>query len=118
MAFVPAKPLPAELGKAYLESLGWEMGGSFWEEMVVLPKETDKVWMPYIEMQKEAGFDLLPYCGQKVLRLSCPISNYPDVSGVQATLYYDGNTLIGGDIYSPALDGFMHALSPRESDTF
>ncbi len=109
---------PAEKCKAHLEKLGWEVCGGFLEETVILPGSDNPVWQNYLDMQKENGFDMEPYCGKPVLRLSASIGNHMGGSGVQTNVYWADGKIIGGDILSPALDGFMHGLCPREEAVF
>ncbi len=96
--------------RALLESCGWQTAGAFTEEAVTLPTKEDATWATYLAMQQENGFDMEPFAGRQVLRLSCRIGNHPAGDAVYANLYWCDGRVIGGDIMSPALDGFMHGL--------
>lgn len=98
----------------YIESLGYTAGEKMESGEVVIPETFDEVYTGYNNMQKECGFDLEPYKGEKVTLYSCCIEGYPDQSGVMCDiLVYEGE-VIGGNIYTAELDGFMHGLKPAE----
>ena len=61
-------------------------------------------------LQQECGFDLLHYTGKKVDLVTYSITNYPTGEEVLADLLLYGDKLIGGAIYTTAVDGFMHGL--------
>ncbi len=94
----------------FLKECGWETEGKAKEEQVTLPAETDATWEAYLAMQRENGFDLAPYDGEKVLRLQFTVKNHPCGSSVFANVYWHKGKVIGGDIMHPALGGFMHGL--------
>lgn len=105
----------AEPGRTAADAVLREMGlrrASPWEESrVTLPEEDDSAWKAYLEMQREAGYEMTPFCAKTVTRLACEIENHPEGEGVRANFYMqDDGKILGGDIMSPALDGFMHAL--------
>lgn len=106
---MPDTSAPAEC-RALLASYGWQTDGSFTEEAVTLPEKADASWSAYLAMQRENGFDMESFAGRQVLRLSCRIGNHPAGEAVYANLYWCDGGVIGGDIMSPALDGFMHGL--------
>ena len=96
----------------YLASLGWEVDLSTEEERAVtLPSSLDGVLLTYNELQKQQGFDLTPYAGEDCRSYSYAVTNYPSgESGVIAQLIIHDGEVIGGDIHSSALGGFMHGL--------
>ena len=57
------------------------------------------------------------YKGKRVKRYTYEVTNYPgQASGVRANLLVDGGMVIGGDICSLTLDGFMHGFAlPRNN---
>ena len=58
------------------------------------------------------GFDPTKYAGTRVKRYSYRITNYPTgEEGVVADLYIYKNTVIGGEVLNPQLDGFLHGLN-------
>ena len=103
----------------FLTSLGWEADAEPVEVAeIIIPAEFDEVYTEYNELQKEQGFDLEVYCGLRVKRWTYRITNlegYPETSDcIRANLLvYDG-IIIGGDICSVELDGFMKGLVSRE----
>lgn len=99
----------------YISSLGWEVSDEPDEiKEVVIPHQFDEVYNRYNEIQKSQGFDLLPYAGERVKRWSFTIKNYPGYENKDCIkiniLVYEG-CVIGGDVCSVELDGFMHGLS-------
>ena len=98
---------------AYLESYGWKVSQepSSVEELLI-PDTFDESYTQYLELQSSQGFDLTDYCGKRVKRYTYEISNYPTgETGIQAGLLIYKNTVIGGDVLSPQLGGFIHGLS-------
>lgn len=102
---------------AFLKSLGWEVisePSSVSE--VMIPQTFNKVYNNYNAIQKEQGYDLTKYRGVRAKRWTYSVSNYPGVKdGVCANLLVCEDKLIGGDISSVALDGFMKGLCNNDS---
>ena len=73
--------------------------------------EFDEVFSRYNQIQQQAGMDLKPYCGKRVKLWTYRVLNIPSQSEVRANLMVYKNKIIGGDISSTALDGFMHGLT-------
>ena len=95
----------------YLEQLGYEVDqGSRTSKKVTIPQQFDDVYLTYNQLQQECGFDLLHYTGKKVDLVTYSITNYPTGEEVLADLLLYGDKLIGGAIYTTAIDGFMHGL--------
>ncbi|MBQ2676319.1 MAG: DUF4830 domain-containing protein [Clostridia bacterium] len=98
---------------AFLAQFGWEVEGS--SETVkdtIIPAQFDDVYEPYNLIQTNQGFDLTPYKGKTVKLYSLKVINYPENSEyVYATLLVYDNTVIGGDIHSTSMDGFMHGFN-------
>lgn len=97
---------------AYLESFGWTVEPEpLAVEELLIPEEFDETYTQYLELQSSQGFDLTQYCGKRVKRYTYVITNYPTgETGVQAGLLIYKNTVIGGDVLSPQLGGFIHSL--------
>ena len=110
LAMFAPKTDAAGVCKGYLLGQGWETEGDVKEEIVTLPKENDAVWAQYLALQRENGFDLTPFCGREVRKLVFSVTNHPSGGPVYATIYWADGGIIGGDIMSPALAGFMHGL--------
>lgn len=97
----------------YLEGYGWQVESQpAAVEELVIPETFDESYAQYLELQSAQGFDLTDYCGKRVKRYTYNITNYPTgETGVQAGLLIYRNTVIGGDVLSPQLGGFIHGLS-------
>lgn len=102
---------------AYLEKYGWLVAPEpLAVEQLLIPKEFDPSYDDYLALQASQGFNLTRYQGKKVTRCSYEVLNYPTgENGVQAALLLYKNTVIGGEVLSSQLDGFIHGLSfPEE----
>lgn len=98
---------------AYLEHYGWQVSQepSATEELQI-PETFDESYAEYLALQNGQGFDLEQYAGKRAKRYSYEIFNYPTgESGVIANLLVYKNTVIGGEVLSPQLDGFLHGLT-------
>lgn len=97
---------------AYLESYGWTVSPEpVSVEELVVPEEFDETYTQYLELQKSQGFDLAQYCGKRLKRYTYEVTNYPTgEAGVQAGLLLYKNTVVGGDVLSAQLGGFIHGL--------
>ena len=79
---------------------------------VTIPKEFDKVFAAYNELQKGEGLDLGRYKGKTVMRYTYKVTNYPGYTDpVYANLLVYKNKVVGGDICSADPSGFAHGLS-------
>ena len=111
----PAPLLADTAGRcAYLASLCWEADPASEEiKRVVLPEEFDAVLERYNALQLSQGFDLRPAAGKPCLCCSYDLVSYPGREGrVIATLCIRHGRVIGGDIHTAAVDGFMAPLLP------
>ena len=111
----------AEERIAYLSQFGWSVEQDPVEvSEVILPETFDDTYAQYHELQKAQGFDLSVYAGKRVKRWIYRVTNYPGYENadcIQATLLiYDGQ-VIGGDVCSTEIDGFMHGFV-KEATTF
>ena len=97
----------------YLQSLGYELEKEpVRQEGITLPKEFDSVYEEYNNLQKECGFDLSPYKGKNLTLYTYRLTNYPGEPEAMADVLLKGEKVVGGSVYSAALDGFMHGLRP------
>ena len=98
---------------AYLGSYGWTVSEEpIAVEELVIPEEFDETYSQYLELQASQGFDLTDYCGKRVKRYTYQVTNYPTgETNVQAGLLIYKNTVIGGDVLSAQLGGFIHGLA-------
>ena len=100
----------------YLSGLGFQLDAASGESRKVqIPKDFDAVYQAYNQMQQDCGFDLLKYAGKKVDLTTYKITNWPDDETVLADVLVYKNKVIGGAIYTAAVDGFMYGLQPMET---
>lgn len=97
----------------FLSQFGYTVDASPIESCeVLIPKEFDKVFAAYNELQKSEGLDLGRYKGKKVMRYTYKVTNYNGYNGdVYASLLVYKNKIIGGDICSADPSGFAHGLT-------
>lgn len=97
----------------YLASYGWEVEGEpVSSQELLIPEELDESYEEYLALQDKQGFDLAKYAGKRVKRYTYEITNYPTgEQGVQANLLICRNKVVGGEVLSPQMDGFLHGLS-------
>ncbi|MBR3847842.1 MAG: DUF4830 domain-containing protein [Oscillospiraceae bacterium] len=95
-----------------LRECGWEVDEEPTEFLEVrIPEEFDGVYTEYNEIQKRQKLDLSKYCGKRVMRYTYRVKNHPSgEEGIVANLIFYKDKLIGGDVSSPKLGGFMHGL--------
>lgn len=96
----------------YLSKLGWEADVSTEEyKYVLIPKEFEGVMLSYSKLQTEQGYDFASFGGLECKQYTYVVTNYPaSDETVYATLYIKGGRVIGGDIHSASINGFMHTL--------
>ena len=96
----------------YLKGLGYQMTEDQPKSMqeVVIPKTFDATYSQYNLLQLQCGFDLTKYKGKRVTLYTYGIKNYPGEKDVLADLLVYKDKIIGGGVYTVALDGFMHGL--------
>ena len=82
-------------------------------EETQIPKVFDRVYENYNFLQIQSGFDLSDYRGQNAMRYTYKILNFPknEKKDVYANVICVDNTPVGGDIFCPAIDGFMLPLN-------
>ena len=96
---------------AYLEGCGWTVESpAMKEETVLIPKSFSSVFETYNSLQKQQGFDLSRYCGKEVKLYTYKVVGSNLGENVVAMLYINNGSVIGGDVHSTALDGFMCGL--------
>lgn len=96
---------------AFLESCGWKVETpAMKEETILIPKQFSPVFEEYNALQKQQGFDLSRFSGKEVTLYTYKVVDSKLGDNVLASLYVYGGTVIGGDVHSTALDGFMISL--------
>lgn len=100
---------------ALLKSFGWEVESDPMEEAdVTIPAEFDRVMENYNAIQRSQGFDLSKYRNRDVKRYTYRVTNYPNYEGtVYANLLIYKNRVVGGDICSSDVNGFILSLNGK-----
>ncbi|MCQ2441500.1 MAG: DUF4830 domain-containing protein [Oscillospiraceae bacterium] len=109
-AMAPLDGSTPQLRMAYLQELGWQVTKER-EDSVLLPAVFDSSYSDYLTIQEQCGFDLRPLAGENVTRYSYDILNYPTgEEGVLLDLLVWNGQIVGGDVRTGDLDGFMKSL--------
>lgn len=100
---------------AFLSQFGWEVSEDPIEvSEVIIPDEFDETYEKYNEIQKQQSLDLSKYKGERVKKWTYEIKNYPSMENsdgiIRANLLVCNGVVIGGDVCSVELDGFMHTF--------
>ncbi len=105
----------AEDAANFLTQFGWNVNTTPIEvKTVTIPSEFDKVFSAYNEIQKEQGLNLTKYKNKDVTRYTFGITDYPGYDGtVYANVLVYRNRVIGGDICSADVTGFVHGFEKR-----
>lgn len=99
----------------YLNKYGWVVDEKFEEEAgIEFPKKFNSVYLRYNEIQKKAGFDILPYAGEKATRYTYKVLNHKKGVEVYANLFISKDKVIAADIMSRNLGGFMHEINRKD----
>ncbi len=99
----------------FVSLCGWEVDEEPVEvREVVIPEVFDDVYNNYNKIQLSQGFNLEKYAGQRVKRWTYIIRNYPDTAPaddyIRLNILVSDGVIIGGDVCSVKLDGFMHGF--------
>ncbi len=96
----------------FLRQFGWEVKSEpIAENEVRIPDEFDKIFAGYNEIQKRQALDLSKYKKKTVMRYTYEVTNYEDYEGtVYANVIVYRNRVIGGDICSGDVKGFIHGF--------
>lgn len=97
---------------AFLAECGWEADpASEVAQQILIPERFTPVYEGYNDLQRQQGYDLSKFCGRTCTLYAYTVTNYPDKEQtVLADLYVYKNQIIGGDIHSTNLGGFMIGL--------
>lgn len=105
----------------FFSQFGWEVDENPVQvKEVIIPEEFDETYEDYNDIQRQQNLDLEKYKGARVKMWSYNILNYPDYENTDGIicgniLVYEG-TVIGGDICSNELGGFMHTFAAPTED--
>ena len=96
----------------FLSQFGWQVNAQPVESAeITIPEEFDKIFMGYNEIQKRQGLDLSKYKNKNVMRYTYEITNYSGEDGkVYANVIVYRNKVIGGDVCSADVNGFIHGF--------
>ena len=97
---------------AFLNSYGYNVSEKPVQiQEIVIPEEFSAEYEKYNEYQKLSGFDLSKYKSYRVKKYTYKVLNYEGSSDeVVANLIVYNNKVIGGDISSTTLGGFVHGF--------
>ena len=96
----------------FVKQFGWDVDPqALKEQEVQIPKEFDKIFSAYNEIQRRQGLDLSSFKKKSVMRYTYAVKNYPDYEGeVYINILVYRNTVIGGDVCSADVNGFVHGF--------
>ena len=96
----------------FIAQFGWNVNQTPIEEVeITIPAEFDSVYVGYNDIQKEQGLNLAKYKGKEVVRYTYEVTNYKGFEGtVYANVIVYRNKVIGGDICSADVTGFIHGF--------
>ncbi len=101
----------------FLSQFGWVVdAGSVESAEVTIPAEFDKIFAGYNELQKSQGLDLSKHKKKAVTRYTFTVTNYKTSDGkpydgaVWANVLVYRGRVIGGDICSADVNGFIHGF--------
>ena len=99
----------------FLSQFGWQVGAEPCEQTdVTMPDTFDKIFAAYNQIQKQQGLDLSGYKRKTVKRYTYVVENYPDYEGkVYANVLVYRGKVIGGDICSADVEGFIHGFENK-----
>ena len=99
---------------SFLNSFGWAADPEpVTVKNVQIPAKFTPVYKQYNELQKRQGFDLSKYRADIVESYSFRILNHPAPGDVFANVLVYKGRIIGGDICSFAINGFMTSLDGK-----
>ncbi len=98
----------------FISHYGWKVNEEPIEvREIIIPTEFDDTYKAYNDIQNSQGFDLNKFAGKRVKRWTYVVKNYNGYENQDCihanVLVYDGK-VIGGDVCSVRLDGFMHGF--------
>lgn len=99
---------------SFLKENGYTVSNPITKE-ITIPNEFGDVYMSYNTIQKEQGFDLSRHKGEEAVLYTFSVIGYINDEGepedyVEAHVIVCDGKIIGGDIASTRLDGFMKGI--------
>lgn len=96
---------------AFLQGFGHTCDGKSEEvKEITIPSEFSQVYINYNALQKLMGYNLENYKGQQATLYTYAVTNYVGGEEVYAHLLVKDGCVIGGDIASLRIDGFMEGF--------
>ena len=116
----------------FLSQFGWEVNPEATETVeIIIPKNFDAVYQKYNEVQKAQSLNLEKYKNKAVKRYTYQVTGYDcgdckdcadcaDCKNciVYANLLVYKNQVVGGDICSAELNGFMHGFDKNNKPLY
>lgn len=102
----------------FLSQFGWKTSGQPAETRdISIPTVFNDTYEKYNQIQKSQGMDLKKYMGKLCKQYTYDITNYEGSDQkVRANVLVIDGKVIGGDISSTNLDGFMHGFEkPKDN---
>ena len=96
----------------FLSAYGYSVGDKPVQiQEIIIPEQFSEEYEKYNDMQKLSGFDLSKFKSKRVKKYTYKVTDYKDSDDeVVANVIVYNNKVIGGDISSTALGGFMHGF--------
>ena len=83
-------------------------------ESFTVPDNFDRILSAYNEIQKAQGLNLLKYRGKELTRYTFSVTNYTGYEGtVYANVLVYRNRVVGGDVCSADVSGFVHGFEKQ-----
>ncbi len=105
----------------FISQFGWKIDEEPVQvKEVLIPTEDDDIYSAYNDIQRSQGFDLTEYAGQRAKCWTYTVKNYEGYENqecIHANILVVDGKVIGGDICSVELDGFMHGFSNENGKT-
>ena len=104
----------------FLKQFGWEVNPEPVETVeIIIPGEFDAIYKKYNEVQKAQSLNLEKYKNKPVRRYTYEITEYPQYNGtVYANILVYKEKIVGGDICSAELNGFMHGFDKNNKPLY
>ena len=96
----------------FLSAYGYSVGDKPVQiQEIIIPEQFSEEYEKYNDMQKLSGFDLSKFKSKRVKKYTYKVTDYKDSDDeVVANVIVYNNKVIGGDISSTTLGGFMHGF--------
>lgn len=99
----------------FVSQFGWQVDEEPVQvKEIIIPTEADEVYTAYNDIQRSQGFDLTEFAGERAKCWTYTVKNYEGYENqecIQINILVHDGKVIGGDVCSVELDGFMHGFS-------